>query len=370
MEWQQVDNVTFKYLLHSHQNALCDVRKAGESIDKEDLLKSRLKEYGLITPISTDAEGHFLSHLLSANHKQRVKREVLEGSSPAADRLFFNITVFGKEFHLRLHPNQRLVAPGAMVEWHDQIEITGNATENGTNSERILKRELLKTDCTFIGDITDVPGASVAINNCDGLAGMIRTDFDEYFIEPLERGTQEHEESGRVHVVYRRSAVLKAPSDISLDYQPIEPELEAPRVLDKIAKQVNRTVRRRRHAGDDVYNIEVLLGVDDTVVRFHGKEHVQNYLLTLMNIVNEIYHDESLGVHINVVLVRMIMLGYAKSISLIEGGNPSRSLENVCRWAVIQQKEDPEHSEHHDHAIFLTRQGFGPTGMQGLAFGL
>uniref|UniRef100_A0A672LRR4 A disintegrin and metalloproteinase with thrombospondin motifs 3-like n=1 Tax=Sinocyclocheilus grahami TaxID=75366 RepID=A0A672LRR4_SINGR len=310
-------------------------------------------KYGLITPISTDAEGHYLSHLLSANHKQRVKREVLEGSTQAVDRLFFNITVFGKEFHLRLHPNQRLVAPGAMVEWHDEIEIAGNETKNGTHSERILRRELLKTDCTFIGDITDVPGTSVAINNCDGLAGMIRTDSDEYFIEPLERGTQEHEDRGRVHVVYRRSAVLKAPSDISLDYH--------------IAKQVNRTVRRRRHTGDDDYNIEVLLGVDDTVVRFHGKEHVQNYLLTLMNIVNEIYHDESLGVHINVVLVRMIMLGYAKSISLIEGGNPSRSLENVCRWAVIQQKEDPEHSEHHDHAIFLTRQGFGPTGMQGYA---
>lgn len=54
-----------------------------------------------------------------------------------------------------------------------------------------------------------------------------------------------------------------------------------------------------------------------------------------------------------------------QSISLIERGNPSRSLENVCRWAFVQQKEDPEHSEHHDHAIFLTRQGFGPTGMQG-----
>ncbi|XP_024113882.2 A disintegrin and metalloproteinase with thrombospondin motifs 3 [Oryzias melastigma] len=83
--------------------------------------------------------------------------------------------------------------------------------------------------------------------------------------------------------------------------------------------------------------------------------------------VNEIYHDESLGVHINVVLVRMIMLGYAKSISLIERGNPSRSLENVCRWAFLQQKGDPNHAEHHDHAIFLTRQGFGPTGMQGYA---
>ncbi|TRY89717.1 hypothetical protein DNTS_009296 [Danionella cerebrum] len=137
---------------------------AGETTDKEDVLKIRLKEYGLITPISTDSEGHYLSHLLSANHKQRVKREVLEGSALPVNNLFFNITVFGKEFHLRLHPNQRLVAPGAMVEWHDDIE---NGTVNGT--QRILKRELLKTDCTFIGDITDVPGASVAINNCDGL---------------------------------------------------------------------------------------------------------------------------------------------------------------------------------------------------------
>lgn len=56
-----------------------------------------------------------------------------------------------------------------------------------------------------------------------------------------------------------------------------------------------------------------------------------------------------------------------QSISLIERGNPSRSLENVCRWAYQQQKSDPSHSEHHDHAIFLTRQDFGPAGMQGNA---
>ncbi|XP_049906235.1 A disintegrin and metalloproteinase with thrombospondin motifs 3 [Epinephelus moara] len=353
--------------------------KAG-GVDKEERLRSRLKEYGLVTPFSTDSHGHYLSHLLSATHKQRVKREV-SSSGEAEQKLFFNISAFGKEFHLRLRPNNKLVAPGAMVEWHDEVHGFGNVSNStsddasmGANqtevtggTERILQRELLKTDCTFIGDITDVPGASVAINNCDGLAGMIRTDSDEYFIEPLERGTQELEDQGRVHVVYRRSALLQPPSDISVDYQ--EPELDVPGTLDSVAQQVNETVhrRRRRNAGEDDYNIEILLGVDDSVVRFHGKEHVQNYLLTLMNIVNEIYHDESLGVHINVVLVRMIMLGYAKSISLIERGNPSRSLENVCRWAFVQQKGDPDHAEHHDHAIFLTRQGFGPTGMQGYA---
>ncbi|XP_061623072.1 A disintegrin and metalloproteinase with thrombospondin motifs 3 isoform X3 [Phyllopteryx taeniolatus] len=345
-----------------------------------DQLTRRLKEYGLVTPFSTDAHGRFLSHLLSATHKQRVRREASTTTppppAPSDQQLFFNISAFGKEFHLRLRPNNWLVAPGATVEWHDDDNL-GTA---GGSSESAAKRTgpnngtrkitLLKTDCTFVGDITDVPGASVAMNNCDGLAGMIRTDADEYFIEPLERGTQELEDMGRVHVVYRRSAVLQGLSDISVDYHVPEAELpDVPRTLDTVARQLNETVqqRRRRDAGEDDYNIEVLLGVDDSVVRFHGKEHVQNYLLTLMNIVNEIYHDESLGVHINVVLVRMIMLGYAKSISLIERGNPSRSLENVCRWAFGQQKGDVDHAEHHDHAIFLTRQGFGPTGMQGYA---
>ena len=59
------------------------------------------------------------------------------------------------------------------------------------------------------------------------------------------------------------------------------------RALGVLEEQVNSSRRRvRRHAADDDYNIEVLLGVDDSVVQFHGKEHVQKYLLTLMNIVS------------------------------------------------------------------------------------
>lgn len=73
------------------------------------------------------------------------------------------------------------------MEWHDEVEGFGNVTDSTggnastaatqteptTQTERILRRELLKTDCTFIGDITDVPGASVAINNCDGLVSPL-----------------------------------------------------------------------------------------------------------------------------------------------------------------------------------------------------
>nr|XP_060635392.1 A disintegrin and metalloproteinase with thrombospondin motifs 3 [Anolis sagrei ordinatus] len=342
---------------------------AEEEIIQTGIPRSKLKHYVLATPVSTTADGSYISNVVSASHSRRSIRDV----SPSPKQLYFNVSAFGKEFHLRLRPNTRLIAPGAIVEWYeDSVETkNGTASQAETVADRIWKKELLWTNCAYVGDLVDIPGASVAVSNCDGLAGMIKAGEDEYFIEPLEKGKQKDEERGRLHMVYRRSAIAKGPTDVLPDFYSEESDLRGRSSLDStytsIEQQLNETLRQRRHAGENDYNIEVLLGVDDSVVRFHGKEHVQNYLLTLMNIVNEIYHDESLGVHINVVLVRMMMLGYAKSISLIERGNPSRSLENVCRWAYQQQKTDPGHSEHHDHAIFLTRQDFGPAGMQGYA---
>ncbi|NWX23627.1 ATS14 metalloproteinase, partial [Aegotheles bennettii] len=324
----------------------------------ELLLSGRLREYGVIVPFSADCRGRFLSHVVSGAvpvgeatcpqaprpSRRRVPRSPPD-ELPQRRLLYFNVTVFGTELHLRLRPNRRLVPPGAVAEWQEDFEV--------------LFREPLQQRCLFTGDISGMPSAAVAISNCDGLAGLIRTDSNEFFIEPLERGQQETEEHGRAHVVYRRSAIRQDVPGVRVG--------DLPNSLELMTEQLGDAERKRRHARKDDYNIEVLLAVDDSVVRFHGKEHVQNYVLTLMNIVDEIYHDESLGVHINIVLVRMIMVGYRQSVSLIERGNPSRSLEQVCRWAHSQQRSDPEHAEYHDHAVFLTRQDFGPAGMQGYA---
>ncbi|XP_075960044.1 A disintegrin and metalloproteinase with thrombospondin motifs 2-like [Anarhichas minor] len=348
-----------------------------------DSLQHVLGEYGLVRPISVDAEGRFLSHAVSASRmaggqsRRRRRREVGVGNDewegpreePMAFRqkLYYNVTIFGREFHLRLHHNARLVAPGAKMEWHDDSDSTRHS-------------EPLHDECLYVGDIKDTPGASVAISNCDGLAGMIRMEQEEFFIEPVERGDgvrgeeEEEGEGGRTHVVYRSSAVKKAPvGSTAADFHSRGADLGGLMDLESLYRGVEQSInhtragRMRRQSLERAYNIEVLLGVDDSVVQFHGKEHVQKYLLTLMNIVNEIYHDQSLGAKINVVLVRIIMLGYGKSMSLIELGNPSQSLENVCRWAFLQQKQDTGDAEYHDHAIFLTRQEFGPTGMQGYA---
>uniref|UniRef100_A0A5S6MMU9 Cilia and flagella associated protein 73 n=1 Tax=Xenopus tropicalis TaxID=8364 RepID=A0A5S6MMU9_XENTR len=314
------------------------------SKDRDSLLK-KLEEYSLVTPVSTDSKGKYVSHSVTKRETHRYRRDASNLEKTSAERIYYNVTVFGREFHLKLRVNSKLVAPGATIEWEEDANVT------------VI--EPLNTNCLYVGDITDLPNASVAISNCDGLAGIIRTEEEEFFIEPLEKD-KEGEDEGRVHIVYRRSAVLKSfqgnNTDIQLNVQRAQ------------LQQVNSTRKRtRRHASDDDFNIEILLGVDDSVVQFHGKEYVQKYLLTLLNIVNEIYHDESLGAHINVVLVRIIMLSHSKSSSLIEVGNPSQSLENVCRWAYLQQKPETGHAEYHDHAIFLTRQEFGPSGMQGYA---
>ncbi|XP_062859444.1 A disintegrin and metalloproteinase with thrombospondin motifs 14 [Trichomycterus rosablanca] len=331
------------------------------SAESTENLSGKLSDFGLVVPFSTDSLGRYVSHRLSSgpgpsspsspSGRRRIARSAHFTPHASSRYLFFNVTVFGKELHLRLRANRRLVAPGAFAEWHEDFE------------EK--EKERIHGDCVFTGDVSDMPDASVAISNCDGLAGLIRTDNGEFFIEPLEKGQQESEVKGRVHVVYRRSDIKRKPGEHQEDLHNEVSDFgitELPNSLDLMNRKLSDSERKRRHAKKDDYSIEVLLAVDDSVVRFHGKEHVQNYVLTLMNIVDEIYHDESLGTSINVVIVRMIMVGYRQSVSLIEKGNPSRSLEQVCRWANTQQKLDLDHAEHHDHAVFLSRQDFGPAG--------
>ncbi|XP_044095634.1 A disintegrin and metalloproteinase with thrombospondin motifs 14 isoform X1 [Neovison vison] len=355
--------------------ALCAA--AGSRTPAELHLSGKLRDYGVTVPCSTDFRGRFLSHVLSrpaaaasagstgaegapalqshsgplrvARSLPRPEGATLYPGRAGRPSLYFNVTVFGEELHLRLRTNRRLVVPGASVEWQEDF--------------RELFRQPLRRECVYTGDVMGMPGAAVAISNCDGLAGLIRTDSSDYFIEPLEWGQQEQEASGRTHVVYRREVRQQEWAEPGGDLHNEAFGLgDLPNLLGLVGQPLGDGERKRRHAKAGSYSIEVLLVVDDSVVRFHGKEHVQNYVLTLMNIVDEIYHDESLGAHINIALVRLIMVGYRQSLSLIERGNPSRSLEQVCRWAHTQQRRDPSHSEHHDHVVFLTRQDFGPSG--------
>ncbi|AWO99730.1 putative disintegrin and metalloproteinase with thrombospondin motifs 2-like [Scophthalmus maximus] len=295
---------------------------------------------------------------------QSVHSWMRRGYMPEEAGLYYNVTVFGQELHLRLRPNSRLVAPTATMEWEE--------------SGHLHSQPIGDIGCFYTGEVSNMEDTSVAISNCDGLAGMIRTGREEFFIEPWDRRRsdggeseeeeEEEEEGGRRHIIYRSSAVKRqAAVNQAAVNQTADDFLRVPLLGSLGLWQTFGSSRRRRYIEEaELFNIEVLLAVDYSVLLFHGRDHIQKYLLTLMNIVNEIYQDHSLGANINVVLVRIIMLSPSKSQELISVGNPQKSLENVCGWSYLQQREQ-SHAEQHDHTIYLTRQEFGPSGMQGYA---
>lgn len=130
-----------------------------------------------MVPFSTDSHGRYISHMVSGGSGSKSeataenpsapgsRRRVARGApqmrsvtSSSGQRLFFNVTLFGKELHLRLRANRRLVAPGAFVEWQEDFEEKA--------------KEHIYRDCVFTGDVTDMPEATVAISNCDGLVSV------------------------------------------------------------------------------------------------------------------------------------------------------------------------------------------------------
>lgn len=121
----------------------------------------------LAVPVRTDAQGRLVSHVVSAATAQagvRARRAApvqtpgFPGGSEEdpGGRLFYNVTVFGRDLHLRLRPNARLVAPGATVEWQGESGAT--------------RVEPLLGTCLYVGDVAGLAEtSSVALSNCDGL---------------------------------------------------------------------------------------------------------------------------------------------------------------------------------------------------------
>lgn len=125
----------------------------------------------LAVPVRTDAQGRLVSHVVSSEtvgagvRARRAAPDQTSGLPGGAaqdpgGRLFYNLTVFGRDLHLRLRPNARLVAPGATVEWQGE-----------TGDTRV---EPLLGTCLYVGDVADLPKASsVALSNCDGLVSTL-----------------------------------------------------------------------------------------------------------------------------------------------------------------------------------------------------
>nr|XP_023012817.1 A disintegrin and metalloproteinase with thrombospondin motifs 2-like [Leptinotarsa decemlineata] len=108
--------------------------------------------------------------------------------------------------------------------------------------------------------------------------------------------------------------------------------------------------------------MEIAVAVDYTLVAFHGNGKVEQYVLSLLNIVSAIYQDPSLGSNMKLVVTKLMIYDNQKQ-NVIRRGNAKRSLENVNIWNRRLHASLKPGEPRHDVAIWLTRSDIGgPSG--------
>lgn len=114
-------------------------------------------------------------------------------------------------------------------------------------------------------------------------------------------------------------------------------------------------IKGAHYGRSKIYNIEICLIADESVVNFHGNRFI-DYVHTLMNIVDEAYHHRTLGVKINIVLSKIIKYRVSDPrYHAIIKDDEHRSLKNVLNYMKGLRQYN-----HFDLGIFLTKTPFGP----------
>ncbi|WAR00410.1 ATS7-like protein [Mya arenaria] len=128
--------------------------------------------------------------------------------------------------------------------------------------------------------------------------------------------------------------------------------------------------RKKRSFSTERY-VETLIVVDPSMIAYHKNEHLETYVLTIMNMVSVMFHDASIGNSINIVLVRILLMEEEQDELLITH-HADRTLTSFCKFQQRINFKDDDHPSHHDVAVLLTRKNIcsrlnEPCGTLGLA---
>ncbi|CAH0687809.1 unnamed protein product [Spodoptera exigua] len=188
-------------------------RKAGdaEERDVQDSIRNLLhtgiyshqhldaSKVQVVHPVKVTTHGELVSHAVDHAHAHghaRARRDLQHTEQHQPHVVHYNLTVDGRELRLDLRPSVTFITPAMVVERHS---VDGRTRDHPHPAA---------TSCHYTGSIRGQPASSVALSACDGLAGLLRTEHGEYWIEPSNQIPADKSEP-RPHVIFKRSAVDK-----------------------------------------------------------------------------------------------------------------------------------------------------------------
>uniref|UniRef100_U3JHF9 ADAM metallopeptidase with thrombospondin type 1 motif 12 n=1 Tax=Ficedula albicollis TaxID=59894 RepID=U3JHF9_FICAL len=282
-----------------------------------------LPEYHVVHPARVDASGHFLSfnlyHRISSPRKKRhlgkSENVVYYKINHEEKDLFFNLTV-----------HMGFLSRNYVVERR-----RGNHTRAKISTHSGVP-------CHFLGTVWQ-PGSgsgTAAISTCSGLTGYFHLPHGDYFIEPIKKHPQK-EGTPHPHIVYDTHSFFKQQEQRRERWE-----------------QNHAAVRRvsRRSVSKERW-VETLVVADSKMVEYHGSDHVESYILTIMNMVTGLFHDPSIGNAIHIVLVRLILFE-EQGLKIVH--HADKTLASFCKWQKSVNPKSDVNPTHHDVAVLLTRK--------------
>nr|XP_009942031.1 PREDICTED: A disintegrin and metalloproteinase with thrombospondin motifs 12 [Opisthocomus hoazin] len=319
--------------------------------DEEDQFVKTLPEYHVVDPARVDASGHFLSYNLHHHISNTRKKKDL---SKKENEVYYKISHEEKDLFFNLTVHVGFLSHNYVVERRH-----GNHT-----SAKIATRS--GVPCHFIGTVLQ-PGSgsgTAAISTCSGLTGFFHLPHGDYFIEPIKKHPQK-EGTPHPHIIYGAKVLQNALRRRRAIQMEKEQACGLNDSLSFFQKQQHRREKwEQNHMADRRVSrrsvskerwVETLVVADSKMVEYHGSDHVESYILTIMNMVTGLFHDPSIGNAIHIVLVRLILFEEEEQgLKIVH--HADKTLASFCKWQKSVNPKSEVNPAHHDVAVLLTRK--------------
>ncbi|XP_066557612.1 A disintegrin and metalloproteinase with thrombospondin motifs 17 isoform X2 [Amia ocellicauda] len=299
-------------------------------------------------------------HLLRAEAGHNRAQRSLPGADSRGsqvedgDNLFLRLPAFGRDLYLHLQRDPGFLSDSFIIE------------ERGDKETKKLTHIPYDKRCFYSGRVLNHSNSFASLSTCAGLTGLVQVGEERMFIQPVN-GTQDsfvHME----HNVIRQKRSLRSNSQNSETRAEYCKTVQGKKKQKKARPTEDGRGRRNAIRLSREYTVETVVVADSDMVQYHGAEAAQRFILTVMNMVYNMFHHKSLGVRLNIRVTKLVLL-HNRPEKLKIGHHGERSLESFCHWQheeyggarylgnnhVPGAKDDPPPV---DVAVFVTRTDF------------
>ncbi|XP_057265727.1 A disintegrin and metalloproteinase with thrombospondin motifs 17 isoform X1 [Pezoporus wallicus] len=256
---------------------------------------------------------HLLPPAVRGDRGGPRRRRALPRQRTAAEALLLRLPASGAELYLHLRRDLSFLARDFVVE-----QRRGEARR--PPEERL---------CFYTGRVLNRTDSFASLSTCAGLVGYIQIGSEHMLIQPVN--TSETSFSGKEHFIrHRRSTKASHPMKSHV------PDEHCKVVAEKKRQKKMKSTsdwRERRNAIrlTNEYTVETLVVADADMVQYHGAEAAQRFILTVMNMVYNMFQHQSLGIKVSIRVTKLVLLRN-RPAKLSIGHHGERSLESFCQW--------------------------------------